>query len=381
MIWYNKWRKIMYKNDTRHALYHAVKNYLSKPYKGMKPIEHRISHGKRVVERRNHSALHAVRTASYIRVISDAVRIYGDESHRTIIKEIDYEKMIGQLEIAAVFNITGREGEESSASPKYRKYRESSAKYFVKYMLENPSVKKRLFANNEEMRKFAIDVIQNRGQVKEKTYNSLCSKILATAHDIDLSRCKDKKTMASIACTVDKMLSKQDIEKSVRKQIMKMADDAHSNTGEKSAVLGRKYDSKKVVELCYSLPGYKNSRVKFCESIPSKAEKAVMSKRPVFREKTPFESGKKIQRLLLEFIKKVGNVLGFGYLLIKEGSKVVGVAYSYIKKAIKVVGTVRSSIKEAIKSAVIGFAYIKKLSKAVGLPDKYTKKISTQSNF
>ena len=170
---------------------------------------------------------------------------------------------------------------------------------------------------------------------KEKTYNSLCSKILSTAHDIDLSRCKDQKTMDSIASRVDKMFSKQDRKRSVRKQIMKMADDAHSNTGEKSVTHGRKYDSKKIVALCYSLPGYKNTGIKFCESRASEAEKAVMSERPNFRDKTEFEKNKNMQEIFNELTNKVGKALGVGYALIKEGIKVVSLAFSYIKKRSK----------------------------------------------
>jgi len=267
------------KPTTRHALYKAVEIHLSKPYKRMRPRDHQLRDRGKVVERKNHGALHALRVASYIKPIAYAIRKNGNLALAKALSNKGFEKMIAQLEVAAAFNVSGREGEENASFPIYKTYRKDSAKYFSRYVKNNKQAA-RLFGNKTAtIDAFSQDVIENRGkpQKARNSYLALCSQILGIAHDLDLSRCKGAKTMQAIERKIAKTIPSGDA-----RRLIIHAQNTIPATGQGLTVKGIGYNIPLFVKLSFNLPGYKRHEKNFNAYKASDAEKVVVKKRPRF---------------------------------------------------------------------------------------------------
>ena len=250
---------------TRSALYHAHKKHFSQPYKHMRLSAHCLrNHKGQSIMRRNHSIAHAFRVCSYVRPMYQAFSRFGSATLKPAGKK-QAQAIIQRVELAAAYNVSGRESEVSSSNRAlYQSYRNASARNFIRYV-SNDRKAFAVFNNDKQLvRDYAHHVIAHRGKANKTTSKEiqLASKLLARCHDLDLLRCKGPSTMRGVNKNLDKFLQ-NDHKHHQRKQLNVIARKRILASGDHlSQPFSRNYNAQQLVKLARSAPGYSGNTVK-----------------------------------------------------------------------------------------------------------------------
>ncbi|MBA2652270.1 MAG: NAD-dependent ubiquitin ligase [Tatlockia sp.] len=164
----------------RDALVYAYKNYLINPYQNENsytqfPVLYldknkepsfspsRVYTGyiqgqddSCIVYRSNHGLPHTACTLYYLHLVVDFNLKHGFHQVKDYIKRQtstpeDYERFMDKLQIAMGFYVTGREGEQGFETEEYIKYRETSARNFEDYVI-NQDLLGSVFKNKNELK-------------------------------------------------------------------------------------------------------------------------------------------------------------------------------------------------------------------------------------
>jgi len=149
-----------------------------------------------MVERPNHGLANAVRKAAYVPHVADFFKMFyrGTDFVKS---DFDFKSsVIFGMQLTMLFEVAGRESEVSYEKDPiaYGRYHNASCDAFQTYIEKHVPKK---FLSTEERNMCVVAFRQMHMSPSDKPATAAAQRILEVCHDLDMSRCKSEKYMAS----------------------------------------------------------------------------------------------------------------------------------------------------------------------------------------